>query len=140
MTTAKPLTLDRIAEIRARADAATPEPWIADDAGDGYWGVFKDDTGGEVARIFCCKDTSEHHAANATFIANARSDIPDLLASHDAKSSRIAELEKALQWIAETKKLKHAGQWLETDESFYKRLQSHAAQALSTTPEDKDNG
>lgn len=96
-------TLTRLAEIEARAVAATPGPWIAAARGSGTvgWPVVAS-TGRSI-----CAINYVHHSAidpavpgdkafnaeskrNATFIAHARQDIPALL-SH----ARALEAEKA---------------------------------------------
>lgn len=57
---------DRIQEIRARVEAASPAPWYSDG-----WGVIDEDTG-EIIELH---DTHP----DAKFIAHARQDIPYLL-------------------------------------------------------------
>lgn len=72
--------------IRARTDAASPEPWIAE-AGDEAWSVRTsegslswDDHGGEVF-------TPE----NAAFLAHAREDVPALIEALEKAQARLAE-------------------------------------------------
>ena len=72
--------------IKARAEAATPGPWL--------WAVDED-----VEWVVC--DLTYHALAscrygwgpNAEFIATAREDIPLLVEALEAAMSRIAELE-----------------------------------------------
>lgn len=78
-----PLSAERLAEIRARAEAATPGPWRQDvmyvDAV-----VPQGRPGGEV--IIQCYPTVRHLnavvpvKANAAFVAHSRKDVPELLA------------------------------------------------------------
>ena len=72
--------------IRARAEAATPGPWEFTDT----FGVMHKYADGEPFRGPSLVVRDEHlYHLNGEFIANARQDIPDLLA-------RVAELEAAL--------------------------------------------
>ena len=92
------MTDERLAEIKARADAATPGPWERNNlagrperevfAGDeliGDFGVggWEDDEGADRVEI------------NAEFIAHARQDIPDLLAEVERLREHVATLEHA---------------------------------------------
>lgn len=90
------ITPARLAEISARANAATPGPWHYTDSGgiNGveddkkllFWSVPKD----------FMQDGDGTHATwrDTDFIANARTDIPDLVAE-------IRRLRGALEEIAE---------------------------------------
>lgn len=84
------MTPERIAEIRARAEAATPGPWIAErdcfDEEEGLvWHLFTkqdlenlwSDPIGLWAFFF--EESDANAESNATFAAHARQDIPDLL-------------------------------------------------------------
>ena len=71
-------TLD-LAAIKARCNAATPGPWTPSEIG---WGVYSKDKGW-YERLFI---TVHAQAADCTFAAHARSDIPALIA-------RVRELE-----------------------------------------------
>ena len=77
----------RLAEIRARADAAMPGPWRANGdrvlAGDVLWGDA-------VLR-----------AQNAEFVAHSRDDIPYLLALVAARDRELAELRGLLADLCE---------------------------------------
>jgi hypothetical protein len=88
-----PLTSERLAEIAARAEAATPGPWGSHRDLAGVYTVqvnprvipgFGSVTEGDVAQILTREDDKAY--ANVRFIAHAREDVPALLA-------RIAELE-----------------------------------------------
>lgn len=110
MTT--PLTPARLSEIRARAEAATPGPWDAEDLpmtevepcprhDDGNYGIQ-----------FCgCKTDAQKEsiAEDAAFIAAARQDVPDLLdelesalASERAKTAAAEATIARVLVIAET--------------------------------------
>lgn len=75
----EPLPDDQFAEIRARAEAATPGPWCTDD-----WEIYQgaeyqpglSEWIGETCRG---KTTVEQDRADAAFIAAARTDVPVLL-------------------------------------------------------------
>lgn len=74
------LTPERRAEIRARVDAASPAPWRTD---SDHCGCVHDDN--EILfehGMYHTEGYSER--ANADFAANARQDVPDLLAYVDA--------------------------------------------------------
>jgi len=88
---------ERLAEIKARVEAATPGPWERNNlagrperevfAGDyliGDFGVggWKDDEGADRVEI------------NADFIAHARQDIPGLLAEVQRLREHVASLEQ----------------------------------------------
>lgn len=80
------LSAERLAEIAARAGAATPGPWCTD-AWEIYQGA-KYEPGLSMWIGETCRGTStpEQDRADAEFIAHARTDVPALLA-------RVAELE-----------------------------------------------
>jgi hypothetical protein len=91
---------ERIAEIRAREQAASKAPWTyeLDTAREGDIDVFADDWC-MIARIDCRESPDdedqvprEEALANAAFIAHARQDIPWLLAQH---ATLIAERDEA---------------------------------------------
>ena len=64
--------MTRLAEIKSRAEAATPGPWRRIAVYGGWDGVGCDQ-GPEVARLIL------NHPENASFIAASRSDVPWLL-------------------------------------------------------------
>ena len=69
----EPMTPERLAEIEARAEAATEGPWEAWDRGIGF----------EVhvnAECLNSEFRETFRQADAEFIAAARTDVPDLLA------------------------------------------------------------
>ena len=93
MANNEPMTAKRRAAIKARADAATPGPWVANKYASGVdlgykpdhertWGYgcdndFVCDLNDGEYHEYCSQDEQR---ANAEFIAAARQDIPDLLA------------------------------------------------------------
>ena len=97
------MSADRLAEIKARADSATPGPWLQ----DGPW--WTDDGGPEPTALPCVVDVDralvvfppdatdvgmkrpEDRAANMAFIAAAREDVPWL----------VSEVERLERWKAE---------------------------------------
>lgn len=74
----------RLAEITARAEAATAGPWTADS-----WEIHG--PGGWVAES-CDINDYKKSVADGTFIANARTDIPFLLALVAERDVQIAGL------------------------------------------------
>jgi hypothetical protein len=78
-------------QIRARADAATPGPWLAGD--------HVNVPGHHTQKISVQRGPlGSLKAVDAQFIAAARTDIPALCDEVDRQASRIAELEAALTW------------------------------------------
>ena len=80
---AEPMSPERLAEIRARVDAATPGPWHLDDDG----AEIKTPDHGTIADIW--EPTQE--SRNGEFIAGARTDVPDLLAENDRLTTELAK-------------------------------------------------
>lgn len=72
--------------ILARCEKASPLPWTSRDNGNGHHGGEVFDGGEMVAKVYCGAYKG-HGRANAKFIAEARSDVPELVAY-------ILELEK----------------------------------------------
>lgn len=92
--TAKPLTPEQLAEIAARAEAATPGPWCTDS-----WEIYQGTEYQPGLSMWigetCRGNTSpEQDRADATFVAAARTDIPALLAEIHRLRNELAE-EKA---------------------------------------------
>jgi len=84
---------ERIAEIKARADAATKGPWGYEESsaiGEGYYEIAPLSADGGLNWLKEVAATATRSKENAAFIAAARQDIPDLVAHID-------ELESALQ-------------------------------------------
>ena len=92
---------DRYDEIRKRAWAAAPGPWVwhwreDDDVWPGsiIGGV---DTGRAYAVAMCPRYGKESFAQDAEFIAHAREDVPWLIAEVDALRQNIHELKARLE-------------------------------------------
>lgn len=88
-----PLSPEREAEIRARAEAATPPAWDFFDEESGSLVVHTEPHGDTV----CVVDSRAYntHAstdgvADAEFIAHSRADVPDLLAEIDRLREELA--------------------------------------------------
>lgn len=88
------MTHERLAEIKARAEAATPGPWHV----NGPYAsmdtpTILDDNGGILGR-------TTHYAwmrENAAFMAAARSDVPDLVAEVERLRAENERLRDALR-------------------------------------------
>ncbi|MFC9753016.1 hypothetical protein [Streptomyces sp. NPDC056921] len=99
-----PMTPDRLAEILARAEAALPGPWCTD-AWEIYQGTEYEAGAewiGETARGVGGATDMQQDRATASFVAAARTDVPDLVAEvqlltaeRDGLRARVAELESA---------------------------------------------
>jgi hypothetical protein len=87
-----PMTPERLAEIAARAEAATPGPWCTD-----AWEIYQGteyEPGLSMWIGETCRGTTtlEQDRADAAFVAAARSDVPALLAEVACLRARVAEL------------------------------------------------
>lgn len=105
------LSDERLAEIRARVDAAAPGPWresetVADRGADQWYVLPPADYSDLIlARGFSDDLPRDARAlANRTFIAHARTDIPDLL-------DEIARLREALAQVPEVCRLAWRAGW-----------------------------
>lgn len=88
-TRAQPVADERIAEIEARANAATAMIWTHYENQSGEWCVDRPSIDGD--EIVAEQIYSGH---DATFIAHAREDIPYLLSAYRAALARVGELER----------------------------------------------
>ena len=72
----------RLSEIEARANAATPGPWFPAGNANGYWVECgeKGEDGERNQWIANIDSAVKHERPDAAFIADARQDIPELLA------------------------------------------------------------
>ena len=86
---------DRIQEIRARCDTATPGPWEVVDGKS--FGVQSENK--NIA--MCFRPENEH------FIAHAREDIPYLLAQLAERDKEIERLDAELEWLKQPAKEEH---------------------------------
>ena len=86
---------DRVSEIRARLEAATPGPWTAHDTAGAHWliGAGKHGPIGNT--------TFDNCQANAEFIAHAPADLDFLLSESARKDEEIARLTKHVAWLCE---------------------------------------
>lgn len=89
-------TVERVAEIRKRCDAATAAPWIAEISPDGSiadvnHATLVDDLG-EPATVTLCEIVGNNEN-DAKFIAHAREDVPWLCAVVGRQAACIGELE-----------------------------------------------
>lgn len=79
----------RLAEIRSRADAATPGPWLVGGAPNATW-----------QQVYCPRDNnlnvvqSMRGGRDASFVAHAREDIPWLLDLVRQQARVIADLQE----------------------------------------------
>jgi len=81
------LTNERLAEIRERCEAATPEPWVIRQCGETgeLFVAYRWDDGEDSGLFNMCQDIEK---TDATFIAHAREDVPALLAEIDRLRAR----------------------------------------------------
>lgn len=96
---------DRLEEIKARAEKATPGPWSADDehgdipGAERAWCVSKITESGDYSHDIaylstdCADPIGTQETADAEFIAHAREDIPWLV----AEVERLREYEGQIQ-------------------------------------------
>lgn len=100
------LTPDRLAEVRARAEAATEGTWeMFDFRGEGGGVYIK--AGEDSASFYGINSgvTSPSHeqdqqmVADAALMSHARTDVPDLLAALDAATERAERAEAALERV-----------------------------------------
>lgn len=83
--------MDRLSEIRARCDAATPGPWQHE---SDYGAYIRDANGANVCLLY--------HSEDAAFIAHAREDIPYLLTEVERLSGDYDEANRAYhEWFKE---------------------------------------
>lgn len=92
MSIKRKLTNQQLEEIAERADKATEGPWGIADISDGAWIV--DEYGDIITGI-------TERLPDATFIANSRQDIPDLLKHISKQRTEIERLRKREQEATE---------------------------------------
>ena len=119
--------MSRIEEIKARCEAATPGPWEADyntPFSNDFVGIYEETEG----YIIKAEDEDEGDSTrpnDAAFIANAREDIPYLLAEVKqlkAGLNMAINHQKTLQdlWNRETATLTARAEKAETERNTYK--------------------
>ncbi|MFE2140250.1 hypothetical protein ACFXA3_00525 [Streptomyces sp. NPDC059456] len=91
--TCQPVPQDRLAEIRARAQAATKGPWEVEDDRESLTRWVVSETGFLSANLGYVGNANQD---DAKFIAAARDDIPWLLAEIDRLRKENADLEVGL--------------------------------------------
>ena len=84
-----PLSPERLAQIRARVDAATPGPWCTDE-----WEIYQgaEYVAGAKWVGDTCRTYGDGGRADAQFTAHARTDVPDLL----TEVARLTEVERRI--------------------------------------------
>lgn len=100
MTQEKPsllLSEEEIAEIEKRANAATPGPWYTQATGETYAGFSVESlicatAPGKYNRVYANPPGGSFPGADQSFIANARQDIPRLIATIRAYEAKIRML------------------------------------------------
>jgi hypothetical protein len=72
------MTAVELAEIRRRANSASPGQWVAEDVADGEGDILARRIEG-ICAAFTHDHDADQQAADFAFIAHARQDIPRLL-------------------------------------------------------------
>lgn len=103
---AEPLTAERLAEIKARAEKATPGPWFLRD--EGTFGEvlvqYRTEPHGFRFPVARAVRSTPGYAESAEFIAHARQDVPDLVAEVERLREENEELLEAIGTVlAETR-------------------------------------
>lgn len=96
---AERLTPEQVQAMRARAGSATPGPWTTESTGANYCGfslnvVIAATAPGKFNRIYAVPPGGRYPAADQTFIAKARTDVPALCDTADslqAENERLRE-------------------------------------------------
>lgn len=102
------LSDEALAEIEARADAATPGPWvIVESALPDDWGVTEEKLGTERKGLFRRKPRHQSIAQmlweeDAPFVAHARTDIPALCQTVRALRDQLQEEQRRNQTQADS--------------------------------------
>lgn len=101
------LSDERIAEIRAREQAATPGPWEVEGKSHMAFACIVsssqydpiNDRQRRIVKMCGIASPAGEGSNNASFIANARQDVPDLLTEVTRLRSRVARLEGVLRSV-----------------------------------------
>lgn len=97
----------RLAAVRERAAKAMPGPWRAYIAANtdqwmiDNWGPRWGNYLGSIVTSSLGPDRNEYARPNAEFIAEARADVPWLLAEHDRLVREVERLRSALQAVVD---------------------------------------
>ncbi len=73
----KPMTPERLKEIKARCEAATEGPWLRHENAEYMFTVFVANT--SIAETSRCNLRNKQKLFNAEFIEHSRQDLPDCL-------------------------------------------------------------
>lgn len=99
---ASSISNDQIEEIRGRAEAATPGPWLACETVKPVKGYGTELVGYEILglhdAVVHSETTGFFELADAEFAAHARTDIPALLSALQEAREEIQRLDKAWAW------------------------------------------
>ena len=115
------LTPERLAEIKARAEKATPGPWTATYEESDQWtsitgaGLFD---GGHWMVCPEVATTEGEPGEDSDFIAHAREDVPDLLAEVERLRATSKPRNMALHYAA----LRNAEAWRDSAEASLQRV------------------
>lgn len=96
---------DRLKEIQARANAATKGPWSVDE-----WNLAVETPDGRALVLLDDRETPAPALADADFVANARTDIPYLLALVQGMRERETQITEALEVLTGNDYLWRTGQ------------------------------
>jgi hypothetical protein len=129
----------RLAEIRARAEAATPGPWRFMGHERHNRGELVSESGANVLFGLHCNDSTaeligDREEQDTAFIAHAREDIPYLLAAMAEAQERIEAWKEAHDSLAVVKVIPTA----ENHDRY--RVAYERARALLAPVEEKPNG
>ena len=105
------LTDERLAEIEARCNAATPGPWtlMPEMCGPDGQGVYEESGLGIICEVGDPYPRGDNHPQeNMEFIAAARADVPDLLAEVRRLRALVGEPAPTVRWADST-------EWRESD-------------------------
>jgi hypothetical protein len=97
---------ERLAEIRARANAATPGPWLDDVTSEGMLRIDLRGDGrktgyADVIDVADMEVSAWQDHQNAAFIANARTDIPDMLAEIQRLRTKLFLIDQVYPGLSE---------------------------------------
>lgn len=118
---------DRLREIEERVNAATPEPWVWQEVGDGPENrqrMFLGARGRHYGHVLKITWPELLEDANAEFIAHAREDVPWLLAELASVRAQLEQIRDG--WRAD---LRARG---------YTEIEIEAAVPAARTPKDDD--
>ena len=106
------MTAEDLAAMKARAEAATPEPWIYEEDKEGSsmgWIQGLNKGAHYEESLFDVNGDSAQQYINAEFCAHARTDLPALLAAYEALQKRCDEaeglLKTALFYVEDSKQI-----------------------------------